>query len=70
MNYRWTETPEIRQKIIEIEALKLHLSQNPPNPEILINLRRHSLLKSAVYSARIENIPAEISDPQVHRKLE
>lgn len=70
MDYRWTETPEIRQKLTEIEALKIVVKNYPPNLEILENIRRHNLLKSAVYSARVENIEAHIDDPQVHRKLE
>lgn len=70
MDYHWEQTLEITQKLTQIEALKIVVSQYPPNPERLSSLRRQNLLKSAVYSARIENIKAQINDPRVHRQLE
>jgi len=68
--YRWQITPEIRTLLDEINALKIVVTKYPPQPEILESVRRRNLLKSAVYSARVEDIPAQITDPQVHRKIE
>jgi len=68
--YRWTETEEIKKLLSEIEALKIIVTQYPPRPEVLESIRRHNLLKSAVFSARVENIPAEITDPNIHKQLE
>jgi len=63
-NYHWVIDSEINQLVIELEAVKL-LFQNLPNrPHIEENLRRHSLLKSAVYSARIEGLPDTLLFPK------
>lgn len=70
IKYHWQITPEIRSLLDQINALKIVVATYPFRPEILDHLRRHSLLKSAVFSARVENIPARLEDPGVHRKIE
>jgi len=63
--YKWSETPQIRQLLIELEAVKLVLETTHIHPQLEINLRRSALLKSAIYSARIEGFP---DTEQVPRK--
>ncbi len=55
--YKWNETPRIRQLQIELEAVKLVLETTRIFPQLEVNLRQNALLKSAVYSARIEGFP-------------
>jgi len=55
--YKFRETDEIRQYLIEIEANKLVFDYIKLLPEAEENIRRESLLKSAIYSAKIEGIP-------------
>ena len=52
--YRYRETERIKNLLIEIEALKIVFGQLSPLPHIEENLRRESLLKSALFSARVE----------------
>jgi Fic family protein len=63
-NIKWSETPEIRQLLIELEAVKLVLENTQFHPQMEENLRRSALLKSAVYSARIEGLPDTEQLPQ------
>lgn len=55
--YRFTETAEIKQRLIEIEACKIVFENIRVLLEIEENIRRESLLKSSIYSARIEGNP-------------
>ena len=64
MNHHWQETPEIKKLVIKLEALKINLDKAKRLPHIELAHRRMSLLKSAVYSARIEGLPDEESSPK------
>jgi Fic family protein len=63
-SFKWKETPEARQLLIELEAVKLVLENTQFQPRLEENLRRSALLKSAVYSARIEGFPDTEQLPQ------
>jgi Fic family protein len=69
-SFNWQETDEIGKLLNQLEALKIVIEKFPPRPERMEDIRRRSLLKSAVYSARVENVPAHIDDPLVHKKIE
>ncbi len=57
LNHTYTHSLEIQSLLISIESHKQVLSLIPtPTSEQLSNLRRNSLMSSAVYSARIEGI--------------
>lgn len=62
--YEWRETERIKQLLIELEAVNLTLKSLKISPQIEENLRRTSLLKSAVYSARIEGFTDTTSSPK------
>lgn len=64
MKYVWKITPEINQLLIRLEALKISLENTRSLPHIELAIRKRSLLRSAVYSARIEGLPDEESSPQ------
>lgn len=66
----WTITPEIKKLLDEISALNLVFQKYHPHPDLISSLRRQSILSSAVFSARIENVPVRIEDPRVAQKLE
>jgi Fic family protein len=70
INFTWSVTPATKKLVDEISALNLIFQKYHPQPESLSLLRRQSILKSAVYSARIENIPVHIEDPLVSQKIE
>jgi len=53
-SYTYKDTEEIKKLLIDIEATKLVFNQISTTPEIEDDIRRQSLLHSAVYSARIE----------------
>lgn len=53
-SYTYKDTEEIKRLLIDIEATKLVFNQIQATPEIEDNIRRQSLLHSALYSARIE----------------
>lgn len=55
-------TPEIKQLLYELDVLKAGYELHPVTREQAVNLRRVSLLKSSLYSARIEGNPLELSD--------
>ncbi len=65
-NYRWNKSDHIQKLHIELEALKLLFETLPQLPHIEEKLRRLSLLKSSVYSARIEGF----DDTEINPKLE
>lgn len=64
MNYRWEITPEIQNLLIKLEACKISLDQSKKQPHLEKLLRTQSLLRSAVYSARIEGFPDEEDSPK------
>lgn len=71
----YTATSEILSLITKIEALKLYFSSANFPPKIMDKIKRISLLKSSLYSARIEGNPLELSDleynnPHEQRKRE
>ena len=70
-------TPEILNLLAKIESLRLYFESFPVKPDLKIKLQRISLLKSSLYSARIEgnsltledvNNPQQIRDKQ--KKIE
>src|SRR3989344_7383267 len=65
LKYKYKETEEIRKLLNEIEALKIVFETIKPLPHIEENIRRESILKSAVYSARIEGNPLRIEDVKI-----
>lgn len=58
----FTFTLQIKQLLYELDVLKAGYELHPVSIEQAINLRRASLLKSSLYSARIEGNPLEIAD--------
>lgn len=57
MNYHFSETEEIKKRLIEIEAAKIVFDNAKILPQVEEKIRRESLLKSSLYSARIEGNP-------------
>lgn len=64
LKYKWEIIPRINQLLIELEAIKLVFDSSPARPHLELNLRRHSLLRSAVFSARVEGYPDTVSSPK------
>jgi len=62
--YKWIISSEINQLIIELESVKLLISNLPTRQNLEEQLRQHSLLKSAVFSARIEGFTDTINAPK------
>ena len=62
--YQWRITPRANQLLIELEAIKLVFEAAPSRPHLELNLRRQSLLRSAVFSARVEGFPDTLSSPK------
>lgn len=55
-------TPAITQSLYDLDVLKAGYELHPISIEQAIHLRRASLLKSSLFSARIEGNPLELSD--------
>lgn len=55
-------TPAIKQLLYDLDVLKAGYELHPVANEQVIRLRRASLLKSSLFSARIEGNPLELSD--------
>jgi len=55
-------TPVIKQLLYDLDVLKAGYELHPVSVEQAVNLRRTSLLKSSLFSARIEGNPLELSD--------
>jgi Fic family protein len=73
LNFSYKETDAIRKLLFELEALKILFQNFKALPHIEEKIRRESLLKSSLYSARIEGNPAEygnIEDVDILHKLE
>lgn len=64
MKYQWKITAEINQLLIRLEAQKIALENTRSLPHVELAIRKRSLLRSAVYSARIEGFPDEESSPK------
>lgn len=64
MKYRWSSTGQTNNLLIKLEAQKITLEKTPKLPHVELALREKSLLKSAVYSARIEGLPDEETAPK------
>lgn len=62
--YIWKITPEINQLLIELEALKLSFTNLSAKPLLETSFRQYSLLKSSVYSARIEGFLDTVNSPK------
>jgi len=69
--YKYIENEKVKKLIIEIEALKIVFNQLDTLPNVEERIRRESLLKSAVFSARVEgnkltykNVHLQSSDKQ------
>jgi Fic family protein len=60
--YKLTKNDTIEKSLLEIEALKIIFDSQKILPHIEENFRRESLLKSALYSARVEGNPSKIND--------
>lgn len=72
MEIRFSETQEIKKLLIELEALRIVFDGLPKSQYVEENLRREALLKSSLFSARIEGNPltlAQVSlEPQTTSK--
>lgn len=55
-------TPAIKQSLYGLDVLKAGYELHPVSAEQSVNLRRISLLKSSLFSARIEGNPLELAD--------
>ena len=62
IRYKLEKTDLINKSLLEIEALKIIFDSQKLLPHIEENFRRESLLKSALYSARVEGNPSKIDD--------
>lgn len=62
IRYKFERTDVINKYLIEIEALKIIFDSHKLLPHIEENFRRESLLKSALYSARVEGNPSKLND--------
>lgn len=60
LKYKFKETRKIKRLLIELEALRMIFGQFKILPQIEENLRRESLLKSALFSARVEGNPLSL----------
>jgi len=64
MTYHWEITPEINFLINKFTAQKEKVENLKSLPHIELALRNRSILRSSVYSARIEGFPDEESSPK------
>ncbi len=64
LKYKWEITSRANQLLIELEATKLVFNSYPIQPHLELNLRRHSLLRSAVFSARVEGFSDTVNSPK------
>lgn len=62
---QYTITPEILEMIVKIEANRIFLNSISIKPEIKEKIQRVSILKSSLYSARIEGNPLTIESVEV-----
>lgn len=67
---RYSITPEIIELITKIEAYRINFSSLTVPLQIKDNIQRVSLLKSSLYSARIEGNPLELSEVSLTKTKE
>jgi len=62
LKFKYQQTEKIKQQLLELHILKLVFEMLPDLPHIEENIQRESLLKSALFSARVEGNPLNIQD--------
>ena len=62
LNYFFNENDEIDRLLSEVKALKIVFETIPTLPQIEENIRRESLLKSSLFSARVEGNPLNLAN--------
>lgn len=60
LKYKYQETKEIKKLLLELEALRIVFGKIEALPHLEENLRRESLLKSALFSAKVEGNPLDL----------
>lgn len=68
LKYKYQETEEIRKLLEQIEAVKIVFKSLTPSVSLEENIRRESLLKSSLYSAKIEGNKLDIADVSYQEK--
>jgi Fic family protein len=63
-DYKWETNSKISKLLIELEAVKMVFDSIQANPKVEDNLRKTALLKSAVFSARIEGVQSTMTSPK------
>ena len=63
-DYKWEINDRIRQLLIELEAVKISFEALNLSPQAEENLRKTALMKSAVFSVRIEGYPDTLNSPK------
>lgn len=58
----YSSTPAIKKLLYDLDVLRAGFELHPVSHNEIINLRRSSLLKSSLFSAKIEGNPLELSD--------
>ena len=61
LKFRYQETTGMKKLLIELEALRIIFDTIKPISKIEENIRRESLLKSSLFSARIEGNPLTLT---------
>lgn len=64
-DYKWEITDRVRQLLVELEAVKFGFEMLQLSPKAEENLRKTALMKSAVYSVRIEGFPDTLAAPKL-----
>lgn len=64
----FTITPSITKLLYDLDVLRAGYALHPISEEQAIHLRRVSLLKSSLYSARIEGNPLDLSDVETYHE--
>lgn len=62
LRYKFKKTEKVNSLLVEIEALKIVFEQTRSLPDLEENLRRESILKSSLFSARIEGNPLGLEE--------
>ena len=75
LNYFYQTTPTITANLRQLEVLKQVFDLLPQLPNVELNIRRHSLLKSSLFSARIEGNQLQLNqltrrDRKTQEKIE
>ncbi len=63
-DYKWEITNQIHQLLIELEAVKISFEALSLSPQAEENLRKTALMKSAIFSVRIEGFPDTLASPK------